>query len=64
MLRMFPDSEICARFIIHPGEAAWQQHKSGREVAVVNQDKNLYEYYKFDALKDKLKTMNAITAFK
>lgn len=60
----FPDSEICGRFIIHPGEAAWQQHKSGREVAVVNQDKNLYEYYKFDDLKDKLKTLNAITAFK
>ena len=41
-----------------------KQHKSGREVAVVNQDKNLYEYYKFDDLKDKLKTLNAITAFK
>lgn len=48
----FPDSEICGRFIIHPGEADWQTHVSGREVAVVNQTDYLYKYYKFTELKD------------
>lgn len=43
----FPDSEICGRFIIHPGEADWQTHVSGKKVAIVNQDDNLYKYYRF-----------------
>lgn len=48
----FPDSEICGRFIIHPGETDWQTHISGKEVAVVNQDEHLYKYYNFDKLKE------------
>lgn len=46
----FPDSEICGRFIIHPGENDCQVHCSGRKVAVVNQNKELYQYYNFDKL--------------
>ena len=45
--KKFPDSEICGRFIIHPGEAEWQTHVSGKKVAIVNQDDNLYKYYRF-----------------
>lgn len=48
----FPDCEICGRFIVHPGEAGWQTHNSGKEVAIVNQDDQLYKYYKFDELRD------------
>lgn len=47
----FPDSEICGRFIVHPGESDWQTHSSGREVAIVNQDDQLYKYYNFDELR-------------
>lgn len=50
----FPDSEICGRFIIHPGEADWQKHISGKEIAVVNQDEKLYQYYLFDRLQESL----------
>jgi predicted AAA+ superfamily ATPase len=42
----FPDSEICGRFIIHPGDRGIQKHISGREVVVVNQNDELYGYYK------------------
>ena len=55
----FPDSEICGRFIIHPGENEWQTHVSGKEVAVVNQDEHLYKYYNFDKLKDCLQKKNS-----
>ena len=51
----FPDSEICGRFIIHPGENDWQTHSSGKEVAIVNQNEQLYQYYNFDKLRDTLK---------
>lgn len=44
----FPDSEISGRFIIHPGEHEYQIHRSGRKVAVVNQDELLYKYYMFE----------------
>ena len=47
----FPDSEICGRFIVYPGESDWQTHSSGREVAIVNQNEQLYQYYKFDELR-------------
>lgn len=47
----FPDSEICGRFIVHPGESDWQMHNSGKEVAIVNQNEQLYQYYKFDELR-------------
>lgn len=47
---VFPDSEICGRFIIHPGENDYQLHCSGRKVAIVNQNKELYQYYNFDEL--------------
>lgn len=50
----FPDCEICGRFIVHPGEAEWQTHSSGREVAIVNQDDNLYKYYRYEELKVEL----------
>ena len=46
----FPDSEICGRFIIHPGENDYQVHCSGRKVAIINQNKELYQYYNFDEL--------------
>lgn len=49
----FPDSEICGRFIIHPGENDWQTHISGREVAIVNQNGELYQYYNFEHLCDR-----------
>jgi predicted AAA+ superfamily ATPase len=42
----FPDSEICGRFIIHPGDSGIQKHISGREVVIVNQNDELYGYYK------------------
>lgn len=48
----FPDCEICGRFIVHPGEADWQMHSSGREVAIVNQDDQLYQYYNFEKLRE------------
>ena len=48
----YPDSEICGRFIIHPGEPDWQKHISGKEVAIVNQNEQLYQYYNFDRLKE------------
>lgn len=48
----FPDCEICGRFIIHPGESDWQTHNSGKEVAIVNQDEQLYKYYKFEELRE------------
>ena len=54
----FPDSEICGRFIIHPGVSEWQQHASGREVAVVNQDDKLYRYYNYDGLREILDAKN------
>lgn len=54
----FPDSEICGRFIIHPGDNDWQMHKYGKEVAIVNQDDNLYKYYNFDKLKNCLLNVN------
>lgn len=54
----FPDSEICGRFIIHPGVSEWQEHTSGREVAVVNQDDKLYRYYNFDGLREILDAEN------
>jgi len=46
----FPDSEVCGRFIIHPGEKDVQTHHSGRKVVVVNQNEDLYRYYDFDKL--------------
>lgn len=54
----FPDSEICGRFIIHPGEPDWQTHISGKEVAVVNQNDQLYQYYKFDKLRESFQVQN------
>lgn len=48
--KAFPDSEICGRFIIHPGEKECQTHCSGRRVAVVNQDEELYRYYDFEKI--------------
>lgn len=48
----FPDCEICGRFIVHPGEPDWQTHISGKEVAIVNQDDQLYKYYNFDRLRE------------
>ena len=47
----FPDCEICGRFIVHPGEPDWQTHISGKEVAIVNQDDQLYKYYNFYRLR-------------
>jgi predicted AAA+ superfamily ATPase len=44
----FPDSEISGRYIIHPGDIGVQKHISGKDVCIVNQDENLYQYYKFD----------------
>lgn len=52
----FPDCEICGRYIVHPGNTDWQIYCSGREVAVVNQDANLYKYYRFEELRNKSKT--------
>lgn len=46
----FPDSEICGRFIIHPGDFSIQMHSSGKKVVITNQDEHLYKYYKFDNL--------------
>lgn len=46
----FPDSDICGRFIIHPGEKDCQMHSSGRKVAIVNQSEELYQYYNFEKL--------------
>ena len=48
----FPDSEVCGRFIIHPGDNGWQMCESGKEIAIVNQDDNLYKYYNFDQLRN------------
>lgn len=48
--KAFPDSEICGRFIIHPGEKECQIHCSGRKVAIVNQNEELYRYYNFEKL--------------
>lgn len=48
----FPDSEVCGRFIIHPGNSDWQKCRNGTEVAIVNQDNTLYKYYKFDELRE------------
>ena len=33
-------------------------HKYGKEVAIVNQDDNLYKYYNFDKLKNFLLNVN------
>lgn len=48
----FPDSEVCGRFIIHPGNSDWQKCRNGTEVAIVKQDNTLYKYYKFDELRE------------